>query len=92
MKKGRKTIHHLRPKIITVVPGELVNASGLEGTPENVNVDFSVLGQTPKKGDNEGKSGDVDTGCLEGPPGHVDTGCLEGPPGHVDTRPGRTTR
>ena len=39
MKKGRKTIHHLRPKITMAVPGERVNATGLEGTPENVNID-----------------------------------------------------
>ena len=34
MKKGRKTIHHLRPKMTMVVPGESVNAAGLEGTLE----------------------------------------------------------
>lgn len=45
MKKGRKTIHHLRPKMTMAVPGESVNAAGLEGTPEN------GLEQTPKKGD-----------------------------------------
>ena len=84
MKKGRKTIHHLRPKITTVVPGERVNTTGLEGTPENVKIDSTGLAQTQKKGDNEGESGDVDTGCLEGPHEDKDTAGLEGPPCDVD--------
>ena len=84
MKKGRKTIHHLRPKITMAVPGELVNATGLEGTPEYVNIDSTGLEQTPKKGDNEGESG-ANTRCLEGPPEDKDTAGVEGPPGAVDT-------
>ena len=79
MKKGRKTIHHLRPKMTMVVPGESVNATGLERTLEN------GLEKTPKKGDDVGESGDVDTGCLEGPPEDMDTAGIEGPPSDVDT-------
>ena len=84
MKKGRKTIHHLRPKITTVVPGERVNATGLEGTPENVKIDSTGLAQTETKGDNESESGDVDTRCLEGPHEDKDTAGVEGPPCDVD--------
>ena len=84
MKKGRGTIHHLRPKIARAVPGERVKATALEGTPENVNIDSTSLEQTPKKGDNEGESG-ADTRCLEGPPEDKDTAGVEGPPGDVET-------